>query len=509
MRSTRITALTAAGVLALGGIAACSSSNDSATTSTTTSAPTTSASAAVDTSSAAPTSEAADSATSSSSSAEPSSSSASSAPSDAPVTITVAGLLPTADDAAKKQLAERVTAFEAKYPNITIKTEDYNWLNSTFTTELAGGTLPNVFEIPLTDGKTLIANGQLADIDAQVRALPYGNDFNETLLANGEGKDGKIYAVPAKSIYAVALHYNRKLFEQAGLDPNKPPTTWDEVRTDAKTIHDKTGIAGYGMMALDASGGWQLAAGANSRGGVIEKADSGGKYTSTLNDPAIKAHLEWLKSLRWDDGSLLERADMGWGEINAAFAGGEVAMYTSGSDVYNALVESNGVTKDWGYGLTAIPTSSSGGALTGGTLAAVRKDSTDAEKDAAVKWIDWWYLSKLQDKDQAVTDAKTRAEADPAQAVGTPVLPIFSEDLYKENLGWIKDYINVPLDDMTGYTDVMFTQHLIPEAAVATQDLYNQLFPVVQAVITDKDADIDALLTKANTAGQKAIDAAS
>ena len=250
-------------------------------------------------------------------------------------------------------------------------------------------------------------------------------------------------------------------------------------------------------MALDASGGWQLAAGANSRGGVIEKADGDGKYVATLDDPAIKAHLEWLKALRWDDDSLLARADMGWGEINAAFGGGELAMYTSGSDVYNALVEGNGVTADWGYGLTAIPTSGEGGALTGGTLAAVRKDSTDAEKDAAVKWIDWWYLSKLQDQDQAVADAKTRAEADPAQAVGTPVLPIFSKELYEENLSWIKDYINVPLDDMTGYTDVMFTQNLVPEAAVATQDLYNQLFPVVQAVITDKDADIDALLTTA------------
>jgi ABC-type glycerol-3-phosphate transport system substrate-binding protein len=510
MRTTRITALTAAGLVALGGIAACSSSTDSGST---TSAPATTTSAA-DTS-AAPSSEAATSAESSSaessSSAETSAASSSSAESSPastePVEITVAGLLPTADDAAKKQLAERVSSFEKKYPNITIKTEDYNWLNSTFTTELAGGTLPIVFEIPLTDGKTLIANNQLADIDAQVRALPYGNDFNEKLLANGEGKDGKIYAVPAKSIYAVALHYNRKLFEQAGLDPNKPPTTWDEVRADAKAIHDKTGVAGYGTMALDASGGWQLAAGANSRGGVIEKED-GGKYVATLNDPAIKEHLEWLKALRWEDGSLSERADMGWGEINAAFAGGELAMYTSGSDVYNALVESGGVTKDWGYGLTAIPTAGDGGALTGGTLAAVRKDATDAQKDAAVKWIDWWYLSKLQDKDQAIDDAKTRAEADPAQAVGTPVLPIFSEDLYKENMSWIQQYINVPLDDMKGYTDVMFTQNLVPEAAVATQDLYNQLFPVVQAVITDKDADIDALLAKAQTAGQKAIDSA-
>ncbi|WP_019136598.1 ABC transporter substrate-binding protein [Cellulomonas massiliensis] len=462
MRSSRITALALAGALSLGLLAACSTDDDP---------------------------QGGDSAS----------------PGTEKVTITVAGLLPTADDAAKQQLAERVAAFEEKYPNITVEPQDYEWLASTFTTQLAGGTLPNVFEIPLTDGKTLIQNGQLADIDANVRALPYGEDFNPELIANGTGSDGKIYAVPAKSIYAVALHYNRTLFEKAGLDPDKPPTTWDEVRQYAQQIKEKTGVAGYATMALDNAGGWQLAAGANARGGVIETSD-GSTYTATLTDPAVKEHLEWLKALRWEDESLLARADLGWGEINAAFAGGELAMYTSGSDVYNALVESNGVTEDWGYGLTAIPTSGSGGALTGGTLAAVTKQSTDAQKDAAVKWIDWWYLSKLQDKDQAVADAKTRAEADPAQAVGTPVLPIFSKELYEENLSWIQEYVNVPLEDMKGYTDVMFDQTLVPEASASVQDLYAQLFPVVQAVITDKNADVDALLEAANTTAQGIID---
>ena len=38
------------------------------------------------------------------------------------------------------------------------------------------------------------------------------------------------------------------------------------------------------------------------------------------------------------------------------------------------------------------------------------------------------------------------------------MLPIFSEEQYAESLGWVKDYVNVPLDHMTGYTDVMFTQ---------------------------------------------------
>src|SRR5699024_6515774 len=109
-------------------------------------------------------------------------------------------------------------------------------------------------------------------------ALPYAGDFNPLILNGGMSEDGKVYAVPAKSFYSVALHYNRKLFADAGLDPNKPPTTWDEVRADAKQIKDKTGKAGYGMMAKDNAGGWQLVAAAYSRGGRVQT-ESGGTYT--------------------------------------------------------------------------------------------------------------------------------------------------------------------------------------------------------------------------------------
>ena len=49
--------------------------------------------------------------------------------------------------------------------------------------------------------------------------------------------------------YGQALHYNRTLFQQAGLDPDKPPTTWDEIRQDAKQIADKTGKAEYSGMS--------------------------------------------------------------------------------------------------------------------------------------------------------------------------------------------------------------------------------------------------------------------
>ena len=456
MRSSRTTALAMAGVLSLGLLAACSNDDE-------------------------PTG----------------------GESDGKITLTVAGLQPGAETEAVDALNARVEEFEAANPDIDVEPQEYNWLASTFSAQLAGGTLPNVFEIPLTDAKTLIENGQLADISTQFDSLSFADDFNENLLEAGTGSDGKVYAIPAKSIYGVALHYNRNLFEQAGLDPDQPPTTWDEVREYAKTIHDATGVAGYATMALDNAGGWQLAAAANSRGGVIQEQD-GDTYTATLDDPAVKEHLQWLHDLRFTDNSILPRTDLGWGEINEAFAGGQLAMYTSGSDVYNALVENNGLTEDWGYGLTAIPTSNGGGALTGGTLAAVTKESTDAQKDAAVKWIDFWYLSKMLDQDQAVADAKLRNEN--GQAVGTPVLPIFSEEQYAKSLEWVKDYVNVPLDNMKGYTDVMFTQPSIGEISASTQDTYALLFPVVQAVLTDENADIDALLETANTQGQALLD---
>ena len=85
--------------------------------------------------------------------------------------------------------------------------------------------------------------------------------------------------------YAQALHYNRALFAQAGLDPNKPPTTWAEVVADAKQIAQKTGKAGYAEMGKDDNtAGWILTTLAYSLGGRMETG-SGTKAKATLNNP--------------------------------------------------------------------------------------------------------------------------------------------------------------------------------------------------------------------------------
>ena len=77
-----------------------------------------------------------------------------------------------------------------------------------------------MFTVPFTDGRTLGENGQLADLTTPMKALPYFSKYNPAVIAEGTTSDGKVVAVPTAA-YAQALHYNRKLFQQAGLDPGQ------------------------------------------------------------------------------------------------------------------------------------------------------------------------------------------------------------------------------------------------------------------------------------------------
>lgn len=165
-----------------------------------------------------------------------------------PVTITVGVLRPGATQEAVDALNLQVNEFQTEYPWITVQSQEYNWTAPTFTAALAAGTLPDVFTIPFTDGKGLIAQHQIVNIDSRVRALPYVAKFNPNVLVNGQSADGKIWAVPIAA-YGMSLTYNRTLFTQAGLDPNAPPTSWDQVKADAKIIADKTHMAGFAEMA--------------------------------------------------------------------------------------------------------------------------------------------------------------------------------------------------------------------------------------------------------------------
>jgi multiple sugar transport system substrate-binding protein len=419
------------------------------------------------------------------------------------VTISVASLIPGSTAAAVQQFNAQVAEFEQANPGITVKSVEYQWTGPTFAAKLAAGTLPTVFEVPFTDARALGDNGQLADLTSQVKKLPYYAKYNPAVLAEGTDAKGQIVALP-KGAYAQALHYNRQLFAQAGLDPNKPPTTWGQLRADAKVIAQKTGKAGYVEMAKDDNtAGWILTTLVYTLGGRMESG-TGTNAKATLDNPKTYEALNLLKAMRWTDNSMGSNFDYGWSDINQAFAAGTVGMYISGSDVYTNLVQASNINPSI-YGLAALPLAKSktAGVLGGGTLAAVRPDASAAQKAAAVKWIDFFYERPLVDKAQAIRNAQTLVAS--KQPVGVPALPIFNKAQYDLANTWIKPFINVPLNQMKPFTTGIFKQTLIPEPSASTQSVYHALDAVVEAVLTDRNANVTQMLQQANSAAQAAI----
>jgi multiple sugar transport system substrate-binding protein len=419
------------------------------------------------------------------------------------VKISVASLIPGSTQAAVNQFNAQVAEFEKKNPTIKVKPVEYQWTAPTFAAKLAAGTLPTVFEVPFTDARTLGDNGQLANLTPYFKKLPYHKKYNKAVLAEGTDAKGQIIALP-KGAYAQALHYNRALFKQAGLNPNKPPTTWGQIRTDAKIISQKTGKPGYVEMAKDDNtAGWILTTLVYSLGGRMETG-IGTHAKATLDNKYTVKALNMLKAMRWTDNSMGSNFDYGWSDINQAFAAGQVGMYISGSDVYTNLVQAYNLSPST-YGVTTIPLAKNktAGVLGGGTLAAVRPNVNNTQLAAAMKWISFFYEQPLVSKKQAIRNAKTLVAN--KQPVGVPALPLFNQKQYKLANTWIKPYINVPIGQMKPFLNGIFKQTLIPEPEASTQSVYHSLDAVVEAVLTNRSTNIVQMLQQANSAAQNAI----
>ena len=196
-----------------------------------------------------------------------------------------------------------------------------------------------------------------------------------------------------------------------------------------------------------------------------------------------------------------------WSGINQGFASGKIAMYMSGSDVVGSLMQANGFDQSK-YGVTTFPVDSSNskaGILSGGNVDVVNVKDTPEQIAAAVKWIDFYRTQPQVNESDAVTLAKSNQAG--KQAVNAPTLPLFDKATWQQYQTWIKPYANIPADNLKPFNDGIFSQTIVPEPPAHTQDLYAALDAVVQAVLTDKNADVDTLLKGVDTKVQALIDA--
>lgn len=411
---------------------------------------------------------------------------------DGKVTITIMGK-PAATNTAAVALFERqVAEFEQANPNIDIEASDVPWDAKTFATRLAGGSAPTLLRVPLTEPPALIEKGQVADIATDASKLDSFKDLNPRVMQFLE-KDGAVYGIPEKS-YAFGLVYNRDLFTQAGLDPDAPPTTWNEVRQAAKQISEKTGKTGFGEITTNNSGGWHLTGYDYTYGGKIIDQASDGTWAAAFNDDASRKVLQLWKDMRWEDDSLGDNVLGKQEDLVAEFTAGNVGMWvTAPPDVYPNYIAAGGKPESFGAG--PMPQGGADATLAGATVLMVNATATDAQKEAAVKWIDWRALRPNYDLDVAAETAK--ASAADGLPVGVPVAPIFSAEAYDAYRNAIADYVNVPVDNFAAYTASLDSLEYVPEPAVGSQEIYAALDPVVQSVLTDRNADINSLLNDA------------
>lgn len=417
-------------------------------------------------------------------------------PADGKVEITVGDLPSTADEASRTAFLDQVSKFEEANPNITVKAVEDKYDPTTFAAQLAGGTLPTGITVPLTEIQSLIARGQVKDLSSYYDSSDVLKALSPSTTASLTN-DGKYFGVPTEA-FTLSLIVNRSVLTAAGLDPdNVDLSSWDAVQKAAKQVTDKTDAAGLLFMTKDNLGGWLTTALTAAFGGQMQTQNSDGKWESTVDGPAVEKALSYLKTLRWQDDSLGANMLLGFPDGGAAFSSGQYGIMVGVPGWYGVFVNNNGMPKD-DFGLFPLPQEADGlGSLGGGAVAIVRPDATDAQAAATVKWYESRYLAQFTD----TATAKKLAEADKADGNPVPAvgLPLVSADKYQAYLDAIKPFINVPMEHLAPYTDATQSSdfHIVSEPPVEAQQIYALLDSVVQAVLTDQNADISALLKTA------------
>jgi multiple sugar transport system substrate-binding protein len=139
-------------------------------------------------------------------------------------------------------------AFGKLYPNIKVTKQNlsYNEMLDKLRTAALGKAAPMVARLPILWGVEFAARGQLREFGPA--EVGYGTDEFWPGAMKSVTWKGKTYGVPTNN-ETMAMIWNAGIFRDAGLDPESPPATWDDVVAYSRKIKEKTGKNGYGMVA--------------------------------------------------------------------------------------------------------------------------------------------------------------------------------------------------------------------------------------------------------------------
>lgn len=224
------------------------------------------------------------------------------------VTVRVGGAgtvtIPDKNAADPRSRADRavIDAFEREHPNIRLVNANGLQISgpaseSNLLMSFAGGTAPDVVYVNFRSMENFIQQGFLSPLDPYLAKDPQPLTRVNPQIRKVITVNGHVYALPWAQ-FVQALYYRRDLFQEAGLDPDKPPTTWDQFYDDCKKItNPKTGVWGF-EWPNDAGGQaywwvnflWQA-------GGEVTTQNAKGQWVAAFDSPQGVQALEFYKRL--------------------------------------------------------------------------------------------------------------------------------------------------------------------------------------------------------------------
>ena len=401
---------------------------------------------------------------------------------DGVVTISVNGMPAATQTVDRKNFEDDVKAFEAGHPKIKIDAREGQMDPSTFAAKLAGGQLEDVYYVYFTDPAGLIQRHQAKDITAELKEFPGLADIRPALQDVFRDAAGKVYGVPGGN-YSLGLVYNRALFAKAGLDPDKPPTTWEEVRTAAQRITALgDGVTGYADYSKNNQGGWHLTSWIYSMGGDVATQQDG-RWKAAFNSDAGRKALQTLHDMRWTDQSMGTRQLLEIPDVQKMMGSDKLGMYMAGPDNIPTIVKQFERKYD-DFGLAALPGTAT---LGGGDGFMFNPKDTPEKVKAGLTWLQWKYLNP--DREEEITKKSVGGSI----PIGLPQPNLWAGASAAKVDAIHRQYANVPVQNFKPFTDRSDSVKVKVEPPNA-QQIYTALDAVMQAVLTDKDADIDQLL---------------
>ncbi|CAA9459319.1 MAG: ABC transporter, substrate-binding protein (cluster 1, maltose/g3p/polyamine/iron) [uncultured Rubrobacteraceae bacterium] len=277
-------------------------------------------------------------------------------------------------------MRELVDQFSSEHENIQVSMSTQEWADyyESVPAAVRGGEGPDVGIMHSDQLGTNAARGVILPLDTVAESLGLEESDFAPEVWNAGIYNGQRFGIPL-DMHPLALYYNKSLLEDAGLDPNSPPTNRDDYEAALEELKS-SGIQGSWVSPFPFTGTLQFESLLWQFGGDLYDEETS---KATFNSDAGVEALTWMVDLVQNDYS---PRDVAQDAEFIAFQNGENAFHWNGIWQINAFKE----VSDLDWGVAPLPRIGSEDAVWSGSHNFVIMQTSDQNRiDASQVFINW------------------------------------------------------------------------------------------------------------------------